>query len=81
MEKMKAFMNTLTNRTGDLLSKYKWPLSIFFATGLVLLALILAAHIRYINRQPWYTYGNAIWSNDSSELVYRGRRTKSGHSR
>lgn len=70
MEKMKAFINTLTNRTGDLLSKYKWPLSIFFATGLVLLALILAAHIRYINRQPWYTYGNAIWSNDSSELIY-----------
>lgn len=70
MEKIKTAINTVLSKTSEFLSKHKWPAAIFFAAIITALALIASASMRNITRQPWYTYGNAIWSPDGKFLSY-----------
>ena len=54
----------------NIISKYKLPITFALLIFIILIALMIATQVRYISKQPWLTYGNITWTNDSKEIIY-----------
>lgn len=54
----------------NIISKYKLPITFALLIFIILIALMIATQIRYISKQPWLTYGNITWTNNSKEIIY-----------
>lgn len=53
-----------------IISKYKLPITFTLLIFIILIALMIATQIRYVNKQPWLNYRNITWTNDSKEIIY-----------
>ena len=56
--------------TSNIISKYKLPIAFSLLTIFILIALIIAAQVRYINKLPWLNYNHITWTPDSKEIIY-----------
>ena len=54
----------------NIISKYKLPIAFSLLILILLIALLIATEVRYVNKLPWLTYGDITWTTNSEDIIY-----------